>query len=256
MKRALLILCGALVLGAGAHPVNRTHERPSSVVLELFTSQGCSSCPPADRLLSALGREHFSGGTVIPLAYHVDYWNHLGWSDPFSSPEWSKRQNQYARAMHSSQVYTPQLVLDGTTQLVGSSERHVRTEITRRLSGGDRGVVSIDRMLVAGDQIRAHLRARLDRELADRDVDVVVVLFENGVTTSVSNGENARRNLTNDFIVRAQTRAARLHGGEATTSVALPLGTLSPHHLGVAAFLQDRQSLAIYGGSSRKVGER
>ena len=87
------------------------------VVLELFTSEGCSSCPPADALISELGS---SMKSVIPLAYHVDYWNHLGWSDPFSSRQWSERQSDYARAMNLDGEYTPQMVISGGWQCAGS----------------------------------------------------------------------------------------------------------------------------------------
>src|SRR5271154_1846162 len=88
-----------------------------AVVLELFTSEGCSSCPPADALLSDLGS---STKGVIPLAYHVDYWNHLGWSDPFSSHQWSERQSEYAQAMNLDGEYTPQMVISGRWQCAGS----------------------------------------------------------------------------------------------------------------------------------------
>ncbi len=87
------------------------------VVLELFTSEGCSSCPPADALISELGS---STESVIPLAYHVDYWNHLGWTDPFSSHQWSERQSDYARAMNLDGEYTPQMVIGGGWQCGGS----------------------------------------------------------------------------------------------------------------------------------------
>src|SRR5262245_4669569 len=89
------------------------------VVLELYTSQGCSSCPPADALLSELAREREV--PVIALAYHVDYWNRLGWRDPFSSRDWSARQGQYVRVMKLDSAYTPQLVINGSRQVVGSN---------------------------------------------------------------------------------------------------------------------------------------
>jgi hypothetical protein len=87
------------------------------VVLELFTSEGCSSCPPADALLSDLGS---STKSVIPLAYHVDYWNHLGWSDPFSSHQWSERQSAYVQALNLDGEHTPQMVIGGRWQCAGS----------------------------------------------------------------------------------------------------------------------------------------
>ncbi|HUR81120.1 MAG TPA: DUF1223 domain-containing protein, partial [Thermoanaerobaculia bacterium] len=104
MKRIALILAVALSM----------HADP--VVLELFTSQGCSSCPSADEFLRKLAAKD---KRVIPLAFHVDYWNYLGWRDPFSSAEWSQRQGDYVRAMKLSTAYTPQLVINGSRQVVG-----------------------------------------------------------------------------------------------------------------------------------------
>src|SRR5580658_3236701 len=108
------------------------------VVLELFTSEGCSSCPPADALLSDLGS---STKGVIPLAYHVDYWNHLGWTDPLSSPRWSDRQSAYTRAMNLGSDYTPQMVISGQWQAVGSD----RLEIARGVTAA-RAVPSLGRV--------------------------------------------------------------------------------------------------------------
>lgn len=224
-------------------------------MLELFTSQGCSSCPPADRLLSKLRGEKFSG-VVIPLAYHVDYWNHLGWSDPFSSPKWSERQREYAASIQGSQVYTPQLVINGTTQLVGSSERLIRTEIRRQFEGTDRGTVVINQLTRTGNALDLELQAKLDRGAAAGRVNVVVALFENGLSTAVTRGENASRNLTNDAIVRWQSRAFELapDGTEVTAKVAIPLAKdWRSENLGVAVFLQDPQSRAILGSAAQRV---
>lgn len=215
--------------------------------------------PPADKLLSRLGREDFRGGEIVPLAYHVDYWNHLGWSDPFSSPKWSARQREYAAAIQGSQVYTPQLVVNGTVQLVGSSERHVRAEIERQLKTQNRGTVVIDRIAREGNELEVQLRAKLDRGAAEGRVDVVVALFENGMATAVSRGENASRNLANDFIVRWQSRAFELapDGTEVTAKVRIPLAEdWRADHLGVAAFQQDPRSRAIFGSASRMMAAR
>ena len=101
----------------------------SMVVVELFTSEGCSSCPPADDVLSQLAhRQPVPGVEVLALGEHVDYWDRLGWRDPFSSPAFSSRQSTYdARVFHASQVYTPQLVIDGRLERVGSNARAVQT---------------------------------------------------------------------------------------------------------------------------------
>jgi len=262
MKYGLVILSlAALSISSCAGEVQSSERRAAggrsrTVVLELFTSQGCSSCPPADALLSKLRRQDFGGSTVIPLAYHVDYWNRLGWTDPFSSPRWSQRQNLYARALKNSQVYTPQLIINGAVQLVGSADGAIRAEIERQLDGADRGAVFLDRVALAGNEIKVDLRARLDVRPSGSPANVVVVLFENGVTTAVASGENARRNLTNDAIVRWQEERLALsaNGVESKTSVTIPLSPgWRPEHLGVAAFIQDRASLAIHASAARGV---
>lgn len=243
---AMLMLL--LACSQEAHSASPAPSRPATVVLELFTSQGCSSCPPADRLLSALGRESFEGARMIPLAYHVDYWNYLGWRDPFSSSQWSSRQNDYARAIRSAQVYTPQLVVNGREQLVGSSEHHVRREIERQREESDRGEVTIERVVREGSALTVDLRAHTDGGRAD----LVVTLFENGITTPVASGENARRTLTNDYIVRWQERAATATPAVTRRTITIPLRhDWNPARLGVAAFLQNPHTLAITAGDAR-----
>lgn len=221
------------------------------VVLELFTSQGCSSCPPADRILSALGKgKGDPGGVVVPLAFHVDYWNSIGWKDPFSSSQWSNRQRAYAGAWSSSQVYTPQLVLNGRTHVVGSSEQRIRQEIARQLAVKSSGSVAIRSVRQVGSELMIALDASLDDALRGRTADVFVVVFENGVTTAVTRGENSGKKLVNDHIVRSMSKALTLAGGEAAAnrSLTVPVaGGWNSKRLGVAVLIQDTQSLAIHG---------
>src|SRR5689334_21818950 len=111
---ALCVLASSACARADGEPRATGPEGP--VVLELFTSQGCSSCPPADALLSKLASSgSLAGRSLAPLAFHVDYWNDLGWADPFSLPAWTERQHQYARVLKDDRVYTPELVVGGTT---------------------------------------------------------------------------------------------------------------------------------------------
>lgn len=256
MKASLFLAMAAALGGLWFATAERSpaSTASSTVVVELFTSQGCSSCPPADRLLSEIARQPATAGTVIPLAFHVDYWNHIGWRDPFSSARWSARQREYARAIAGSQVYTPQIVVDGVSQLVGNSERHVRAEIARRLEAGDRGTVTIDRAALEGNAVRVSVRARLDPALRRR-ARIVVALFENGAVTPVTRGENAKRTLTNDCIVRSLSAATTVDGpAEATATVTIPLEPgWRADRLGLAAYLQDPQTLAIYAGAARPV---
>jgi hypothetical protein len=236
------------------------------VVVELFTSQGCSSCPPADRLLSRLQRDSRLAGTVIPLAFHVDYWNHLGWSDPFSSPRWSKRQESYAHAFGTNRVYTPQLVVGGRTECVGSQEREVMRRIKEALAAEPAGQVSLPAAPAAGTPAAVPsdggegsalvtVSARLLRPVGGPGPDVWVALTESGLSTAVGAGENASATLRNDHVVRCLVKAFTLPptaGAESSAEVALPLEkTWQGASLEVVAFLQDPRSLVIYGAASR-----
>src|SRR5947207_13958329 len=107
-----------------------TRLGPAPVVVELFTSQGCSSCPPADVLLSEVAHDASLRGHVIPLAFHVDYWDRLGWRDPFSAADWSRRQSFYVRALSLRGAYTPQMVVNGARQFVGSNAHALDAALT------------------------------------------------------------------------------------------------------------------------------
>jgi hypothetical protein len=226
------------------------------IVVELFTSQGCSSCPPADRLLSQLGGDPKLAGRVIPLAFHVDYWDYIGWRDPFDAPTWSQRQQSYARAFHSNRIYTPQLVVNGRTECVGSEEGDVRRRITDALAAPPPGRVTLALDPLTPDgHLRVRVGAKLARTVAPGDLDLWVAVWETGLTTSVGAGENASRTLRNDFVVRRLEKALVLPGtAGAERSGEIVLGVdkrWKTAGLGVAAFLQDPATLQIHGAASK-----
>jgi hypothetical protein len=207
-----------------------------AVVVELFTSQGCSSCPPADALLRQIARDPRLDGKVIPLAFHVDYWNSAGWRDPFSSREWSERQGAYVRAMKLPSAYTPQVVVNGARQMVGSSRLEIYTAIEEESQRPAEGTVTI--AAAPGGYL---VRASSSHPYAD----LVIITFENGATTQVTGGENNGRTLASDAIVRTLVRSTSTPGSSSMEKkVEVPAG------LGVAAFLQDRTTRQIWNATA------
>ncbi|HEX6199830.1 MAG TPA: DUF1223 domain-containing protein, partial [Thermoanaerobaculia bacterium] len=225
------------------------------VLVELFTSQGCSSCPPADRLLTELGSDRRLANRVLPLAYHVDYWNHIGWTDPFSAEAWSVRQRRYARAWESRRVYTPQLVVDGRKDVVGSRKGDVYDLVREALDRPDAARVAV--RLSPGSE-PTDLRATVTAEMLSTPegqgpLDLMVALYEKDLTTSVERGENADRTLHNDYVVRRLERAGELAarvGASLEEEVAFELDPAwKVRDLGVVAFVQDPETRAVHGAA-------
>jgi hypothetical protein len=209
---------------------------PTPVVVELFTSQGCSSCPPADQLVSELAHDDALRGRVIPLTFHVDYWDRLGWRDPFSSPEWSRRQYLYVRALRASSAYTPQVVVGGARQFVGSNRpalEETLVALSHRKPAGEVSVTTVRQ----GAKATIHVNAK-------GSGDLLVAVFDSAAPTPVRAGENGGRTIPNDATVRRLVRAGTLTGGVLDRMITLDLDP-SWHEPGVAVFLQDEQSLAI-----------
>ena len=203
----------------------------AAVVVELFTSQGCSSCPPADRIVSELAKQH---GQVIPLAYHVDYWDNAFWHDPFSSHQWTERQLMYARSFKLNGAYTPQMVVNGATQFVGSDGRALNAAVANAPVSGN---ITLDASRNGGN-IDATITANVPA-----NSDIVLVVFESGLTTAIRGGENMGRAANDDAILR---KLWKVKPGKVT----VPIST-AWKNLGVVVFLQDRTTLAISSAAVR-----
>lgn len=161
------------------------------VVIELYTSQGCSSCPPADAMLHDLAKRD----DVIALALHVDYWDYIGWADVFANPEFTARQHAYARAANSATVYTPQMVIGGVDHVIGSRPMQVMDAVQAQRRRGNPVTVSIAR---SGDRIQ------INAEPGGRgDFVVQLVRYTPQETVSIRRGENAGRNLSYANIVKS-----------------------------------------------------
>jgi hypothetical protein len=197
-------------------------------VVELFTSEGCSSCPSAEALLADLSRR----STVYALAFHVDYWDGLGWPDRFASSEYTERQLAYARSFGSEGLYTPQMVVDGTEVVSGSDRAGTEASLDRALSRPSPATVSV----------RAHASGagtiRVDYTVAGAVGDAVldVAAVERSVSTEVRAGENAGRTLHHVNVVRAFVALSRPESSGSTT-MRVSVGS-SPDNLEVIAYLQ------------------
>lgn len=192
----LVLLIGALLLVAG--PTEAARE-DSLVLVELFTSEGCSSCPPADRLLSELlEKQPVAGVTIVPMSFHVDYWDRLGWKDPFGDPSYSQRQRAYAGLLKSDSVYTPQMIVNGVTGFVGSDRGAANQTIARASTRPPAGIT-----LAVTERSNRGLTLQLDIEaLHVRGAILWAAVVEDGLASDVKRGENAGRNLPHDAVVR------------------------------------------------------
>lgn len=215
----------------------------SPILVELFTSEACSSCPPADALLAKLDQMRREGGPgVLVLGEHVDYWNHLGWKDRFSSAQFSRRQSLYARHFALDSVYTPQMVIDGRYEIVGNDEAGVRQKIS--LAAQKQKEVGIALSWKGSVLI-------LDARGTDTSAaDLFVAITENGLSTSVARGENGGRTLRHNGVVRELRRVGSLSHGELSTAIALQCRPdWKTKNLRIIAFAQNPVSGEITGAA-------
>jgi hypothetical protein len=193
--------CALFVSLGLAVTMGRTQAGERPVVVELFTSEGCSSCPPADKLLAELANRP----DVLALSFHVDYWDRLGWKDPYSSQEATERQNRYATLLHLTSVYTPQIVVDGKRQAVGSD--HADVEHALSLARRDRQEVPVT---LALDHGRAQVKLGTGGDVAS--ASLLLIGFDRRHVSAVKRGENGGRTLSHVNVVRGFEEVARSAG--------------------------------------------
>jgi len=211
------------------------------VVVELFSSEGCSSCPAADLLVSKLTAwARQNNQPVFPLIFHVDYWNSYGWRDVFSSAGYTQRQNEYARIFKDQGLYTPEMIVNGSDAFVGSDQGHLQQDINQELSS--QGSVIL----------RAEFKKQMDQIIVKYSAegyskgDVVhIALVERGLSTDVTAGENAGRTLHHDNVVKEfQTMALTKAGGKAIISLSR-IHDIS--QASVIVYVQNPQTMLIEG---------
>lgn len=238
MNRAALAFALALPAQAGlAATCTAASAGGTTVLLELYTSEGCSSCPLADRWLSGLARSGLVPGKVVPLALHVDYWDSLGWHDRFSSAAFSRRQGEMVRAGGGRSVYTPQVLLGGRNlrdwhnsdafvrAVRTATEKPAKAKLALQLTSGEAGAWS----------------GELSGTLPGATVQAYVAVYENGLFSEVRAGENRGARLNHDYVVREWIGPLKLERGDRfQTGFKLPArADIDYSRAGVAAFLQD-----------------
>jgi hypothetical protein len=246
-KFTLIAFLAIAVLGSTAFINTRLLKKANAdnkgfAVIELFTSEGCSSCPPADELVARIEKESKDQPVYI-LAYHVDYWNRLGWKDVFSSADYSKRQNDYANYLHLQSVYTPQIVVNGKTEFVGSEEGTLRNAIKISLQKTPTAQITLN---VSGiDQNQANLKYNTGG--TDKNTVLLIAVLQKNAQTKVERGENVGRTLSHVQIVRKLQRV-NLNGNSGVANVVLPHG-FDTKNWEVIGFLQNTSTGAVTGAA-------
>ncbi|WP_109300113.1 thioredoxin family protein [Aquimarina sp. AU474] len=239
MKKKLLIV---LTLIASIS-LNAQNNSESIVVLELFTSQGCSSCPPADRLLDNI-RKSYEDKNVYVLSYHVDYWNRLGWKDPFSTASYSDYQREYAVKFNSRSIYTPQLVVNGSEHFTGSNRYKADDALQKYSKSKANNAIVLHDVKIEGEAVQ------LNYQVEGNDFDTITLaLVVSERTTDVSRGENRNRVLKNSNIV-ANRRVEKENAGKVT--IKIPEWISKNDKLSVIAYTQD-SGLRTTGATIAKI---
>jgi hypothetical protein len=195
--RLLVVLILSCAIAARAGDLVFESGQQRAHLLELFTSEGCSSCPPAEAWLSKLKDEPRLWKDFVPLAFHVDYWDRLGWRDPFASKEWTARQYQYSASWKSESVYTPGFVLDG------------REWLDRRIPTSSTDQPGVLKLLIVNDKASAEFNPANG---ATRGVELHLAMLGFNLNTKVTAGENSGRNLRQDFVVLSLANEKMLNG--------------------------------------------
>jgi hypothetical protein len=235
------------------------HSAP--VIVELFTSEGCSSCPPADALLAQYEKQQpIANAQVIALEEHVDYWNELGWVDPFSGREYTERQAEYAAVLKNGNPYTPQIVVDGHTEFVGSHERTAQQAITRAAMDEKSDVsLTLEKAHKSSEQGLQVKVGKLRAAAVGDTTEVWLAVTESGLHSAVTRGENAGHDLDHASIVRLLRKIGNVdQKKDAGFSRSLDISLDSRWkraNLRAVVFLQERKSRRVLGAAAANVGE-
>lgn len=196
-------------------PMPVTGDNKGFAVVELFTSEGCSSCPPADKLIERISNEN-ADKPIYVLAYHVDYWDHQGWKDPFSAREYTDRQRMYSSWLNLQTIYTPQIVVNGTTEFVGSDANTAEKVISEGLNQG-----ATNALTLTGKIENGKINVNYQEAVHEKKTELLLALVQKTGASNVKAGENAGRHLSHVQIVR---QLKRVDLTNKTASIDIPAG--------------------------------
>ncbi len=247
MKLLLIALLALATASAEAAHCSARSPATTTALVELYTSEGCDSCPPADRWLASLGAKGYAPDRVVPIALHVDYWDYIGWKDPYARQVFSARQRKMASLARAAFVYTPQVLLQGqdfrgwreglglgsafATQVASINAQPARARIALTLDSGQK------------EAIQAQATVELPNGVAPADLALYLGAYENKLVSDVRAGENRGRTLEHDYVVLQWTGPFELKGARLVERQRLPLLPKAvPANSGVVAFVQNRST--------------
>ena len=245
MRIALAVLCLAFASQALALQCSARSGPHTAALVELYTSEGCNSCPPADRWLQSLGARGYAPERVVPLSLHVNYWDYIGWKDPYAQQRFTDRQRKLAQVMHARVIYTPQVMLQGRDfrlwhatafdeAVKAINARAPQAKIELRLEGRK------------ADALLTEVRAELLDLAQAAEAALYLASYENKLVSRVAAGENEGRTLQHDFVVFEWVGPLPFTAGKVEERRSLPLVPKAvAAHSGVAAFVQNRRTAEV-----------
>ena len=241
---AMVLLMALPVSGLAGQCTVQSGERTAALV-ELYTSEGCDSCPPADRWLSSLGERGFAPGRVVPLSLHVDYWDYIGWKDPYAQERFSGRQKKLTQLQRLAFVYTPQVMLQGRDfrDWRGAGFDQAVSKINAQPA---RARLALEIMAARGNALTVTAQAEVLEPSQQADAALYIAAFESKLTSRVTAGENRGHTLAHDYVVLEWLGPFDLDRGRRTEKRDLPLLPKAvAEHSGAAAFVQNRRTAEV-----------
>ena len=236
----------------GTYGQTAQNSSPVPILVELFTSEGCSSCPPADDLLQRMdASQPAPGAQLIVLSEHVDYWNHDGWKDPYSSPSLTERQSGYVRALGLNTAYTPQMIVDGASELKASGSQQL-IQALQKATSAPKIPVRISSVRVESALLQAHVE--VDGTSQKHNADIYIVVARDHAESQVLRGENSGRHLAHVAVAEDFTRIGKLEKQKSFSKdiqIKLKPG-IEPSNIRVIAFVQESGPGKIVGAALQK----